>query len=389
MIRQPLALIAILIGMEAGILFLADHPRSKKYFRFLPAVFWIYFLPMLASTAGLIDAKSPLYQKITEHVLPASLFLLLIPVDLKAILRLGAPALIMFLAGSAGIVLGAPIVFVIVKNFIGGQFWTGFGALCASWTGGSANMVAVKEALGTPDEVFLPMVVVDTVVPYLWMGGLIALAAWQPVFDRLNRSDRRVLDSLASRISPSVKRKTAGSLKTVIGLILAASLAGWVSRSLAAVLPVIPQVISTYAWSIIVVTFLGLLFSLTNIRGQERQAATPIGYALLYFVLTSIGAKASLSQSGSTVILILAGFGIVFIHTIFLLVTARLIKAPMFLVATASQANVGGVASAPVVAEIYQPGLAPVGLLLAILGNMIGTYLGILAGQLCRLVGGV
>ena len=187
MIHHPLLIILTLLAIELLILGLARHQRTKAWFNLLPPVFWIYFLPMLASTFGLIDPKSPVFGMITTWLLPACLLLLLLPVDIKAILRLGPTALVMFFVGAAGIVAGTTLVFSLFKPLIGQQFWSGFGALSASWTGGSANMIAVKEALSVPDQVFAPMVIVDTVVPYLWMATLIAgllmnLAAepWQP-----------------------------------------------------------------------------------------------------------------------------------------------------------------------------------------------------------------
>jgi uncharacterized membrane protein len=345
---------------------------------------------MLASTFGIIDAKSPIYQMITTNLLPASLLLLLMAVDIKAIVRLGKPALIMFFAGSLGIILGAPIIFFIFKSLIGKQMWPGFACISASWTGGSANMIAVKEALAAPDSVFLPMVIVDTIVPYIWMGFLVAMASLQPFYDRWNRSERGILDELGRKVSGVSETTAAGfQFKTTLVILILAFLGSSVSLFLAKLFPIIKDVISTYAWTIIIVSVLGILLSLTSARQLERAGSTRIGYFILYFVLASIGAKANLSNIGATVVLIAAGFLLVFIHAGFIVVTARLIKAPMFLVAVASQANIGGVASAPIVAEIYQPGLASVGLLLAILGNIVGTYCGIIAGQLCRLVAGI
>ena len=155
-------------------------------------------------------------------------------------------------------------------------------------------------------------------------------------------------------------------------------------QRVAQVLPAVEGVISSFAWTIILVSTLGLAGSLTPLRRCEALGSTRIGYYLLYFVLTTIGAKASVSHLGASAVLIAAGVVIILVHAAVLLIAARLLKAPMMLIATASQANVGGVASAPVVAEIYQPGLASIGLLMAILGNIIGTYLGIVVGQICR-----
>ncbi|MDD4182840.1 MAG: DUF819 family protein, partial [Candidatus Omnitrophica bacterium] len=164
-----------------------------------------------------------------------------------------------------------------------------------------------------------------------------------------------------------------------------AILSGFISIYIANKLPVITNVISGYTWAIIIVSILGISLSLTPLKKLENFGSQNVGYFILYFVLTSIGARSNISHINSTLILIAAGFLIVILHAIVLLFTSRLLHAPMFLVATASQANIGGVASAPIVAAIYEPGLASVGLLLAILGNILGTYLGIITGQLCHL----
>lgn len=389
MIQHPFLIFLVLATVEAVVLSAAGHPRLQRYFRFLPAVFWIYFLPMLISSAGFIDSKSPLYGWVTTYGLPASLFLLLLGVDLKAITQLGRTAVFMFLAGSLGVMAGTTLSFVLFRPLVGDDFWSGFGALSGSWTGGSANMVAVKEALGTPDDVFLPMVVVDTVVPYVWMGLLVAASTGQAAFDRWNRSDRSVIEHIRKRMAGVGQAQlvvfNAKNIAMLTSFAFTVSLGvQWASKAL----PVIEGVISTFAWTIILVSTAGLAGSLTPLRRCETMGSTRIGYYLLYFVLTTIGARANVSHLGASVVLIAAGVVIVLVHAAVLLAAARWLKAPLMLAATASQANVGGVVSAPVVAEIYQPGLASIGLLMAILGNVIGTYLGIVVGQLCRWVGG-
>ena len=387
MISQPFPIICILLAIEVLVLGLARHERTSRWFEFLPSVFWIYFLPMLAATFGLIAPKSPVYGMITTYLLPASLILLLIPVDIRAILHLGPTALAMFFVGAVGIIIGAGLSFALFKPYTGSEFWAGFGALSASWTGGSANMIAVKEALAVPDHVFAPMVIVDTVVPYLWMAMLIGGVALQPAFDRWNRSDRSIINELGRRVAESAtgtsQRLTMGGMTLILTVAIAGSA---LAHFLARLLPQVKDVVSTYTWTIVIVSLVGIMLSLTPARRLEQAGATRIGYNLLYFVLTAIGAKASVASIGSALVLIGAGLVIVAVHAVFMLVAARLLRAPLFLVAAASQANIGGVASAPVVAEVYQPGLASVGLLLAILGNIFGTYLGICSAQLCRIL---
>lgn len=387
MISNPILIIIILVAVATLILKLARHKRTERFFNLLPAVFWIYFLPMLAATFGLITTESPVYNMITTWLLPASLVLLLLPVDIKAILRLGPAALAMFFIGAAGIMAGAVISFNLFKPVIGNDFWSGFGALSASWTGGSANMIAVKEALPVRDAVFAPMVIVDTVVPYLWMGIMIAMVGLQPAFDRWNRADSTILERLGKsaveHFSAAGNRRTpSGIFFTLIIAFAGSGMACLIARQL----PQIMNIVNTYTWTIIIVTLIGIMLSFSPARNLERYGATRTGYDLLYFVLTAIGAKASIASMGSAFVLIAAGMLIVTVHAVVLLIGARLMKAPMFLVAAASQANIGGVASAPVVAEVYQPGLASVGLLMAILGNIVGTWLGIVSAHLCRIL---
>jgi len=389
MIRNPVFILFVLLGIEWAVLSAARHPRARKYFRFLPGVFWIYFLPMVVSSAGWIDAKSPLYGWVMTYGLPASLFLLLLGVDLKAVARLGRTALLMFLFGSLGIMIGTVVSFSLFRPMVGDAFWSGFGALSASWTGGSANMAAVKEAIGAPDEVYLPMVVVDTLVPYVWMGILVIGAKWQAVFDRWIRADQAVIENIRQRIcgpGPNGAREVSLNGQNGLIVLLLASCVSLGLKQISSALPVVEGMISTFTWTIILVSAVGLVGSLTPLRRLEEMGSTKIGYFLLYFVLTTIGAKASVSCLGTSLILIAAGFVVVAVHAVILMGAARWLKAPFMLVATASQANIGGVASAPVVAEIYQPGLASIGLLMAVFGNVIGTYLGIICGQICRLI---
>ena len=384
MIRDPLFIVILLLAIEILVLYFSEHPRYRSFFKFLPSVFWIYFLPMVASSVGLIDPKSPIYQTVTSNLLPASLFLLLICVDLKAIVKLGRLALLMFFIGNVGIMVGIIVVFFLFEGIVGKEFWSGFGALSASWMGGSANMIAVKEALGTPDAVFLPMVVVDTIVPFVWMGMLVAVSSFQKQIDQWNHAQKGALDDISHRLEGlSIQQKKIFSLPVTVFIFCLGLVMSFAGQWLAKFFPVVKDMLSTFAWTIIIVSSLGLLFSLTRLKQLESYGSTRVGYFFLFFVLTTIGAKANISNLGSSVILIGAGFLVVFIHSAVVLLAAKILRAPVFLAAVSIQANIGGVASAPIVAEIYRPGLAAVGLLMAILGNIVGTYFGIITSQVC------
>jgi hypothetical protein len=199
MMKHPVYILVILLLIEGVILALSNRPVGKKLFRFLPSMFWIYFLPMLANTVGILPSENAFYGVIAKWVLPAALVILLLSADIRGILRLGPKALGMMAAAVGGIMIGAPVVVMLYRQWLPAEGWKGIGALSASWIGGSANMIAVKEAIGTPDSVFLPIVIVDTLIPYFWMGLLIAVSTCQYAFDRWNRADVRLLDDLARR----------------------------------------------------------------------------------------------------------------------------------------------------------------------------------------------
>jgi uncharacterized membrane protein len=393
-ITDPLYIIAVLLAVELGLMALSGSKRFGFLFRFLPAVFWIYFLPMVLSTLKIVDRSSPVYSKITAQVLPAALFMLLLAVDLGAIVRLGKQAIGMFFVGSFGIVLGMITSFSVFRPWVGGEYWSGFAALSGSWTGGSANLVAVKEAFQTPQVVFAPIVIVDTIVPYVWMAILLSMVRFQDRFDRWNGCDRTILERLRKREVDTLKEEKAELLgwiptilrRPVVVVVLLAAAYG-VAQFSHFIANLIPSVkgFSSLTWVIVVSSSLGLICSFVRVRSYDRLSQK-WGYVLLYLVLAAIGAQADLSQFGSMYLLIIAGFMVVLIHAGCLFVATRIFKMPLFLAVTASQANIGGVASAPVVAESYLPGFASVGLLLAILGNIIGTYVGILTGTILNIL---
>lgn len=389
MITDPFLIILVLLAVESFVLFLAEHPKTSKFFSVFPFIFWIYVLPMILSSFRVIDHKSEILPLITQYFLPASLFLLFVDVQLKPILRLGPKALGIFFVGSFGIMLGVVVSFFCFKGLIGAEFWSGFGTISASWTGGSSNMIAVKEALSTPDNVFMPMLIVDATTTYSWMAVLMALSSKQEKINTWIHRGQTIQKDSFEDIGLKIKNnESVVQWIPATGIVVFSLIVGIFTQWLAGFLPVLKNVISATTWTIILVTFLGIFSSFTPLRKLEHFGATKIGYLMLYFVLTSVGAKANFSHFNSVGILFLAGLVIIVIHASVLLLAMRWMRLPLYLVATASQANIGGVASTPIVAEVYKKGMAPVGLLLAVLGGICGTYIGIATGQICRLIAG-
>jgi uncharacterized membrane protein len=395
MIRDPLGIVAALLAFEGLALYAASMPRLKWLFKYVPFMFWVYFLPMLANSGGLFQAQhdsagkiiTPVQDAIVAYCLPASLVLLLINVDMRAILRLGAAALAVMAAGALGVIVGGPVVLLIFRHWLLPDMWKGIAALSGSWIGGSANMIAVGEGVRIPGSMYNMMVVVDTIVVYFWMALLMLLSGRQEWFDRWNRSRMGMLDELRSRAAaegPGVSHPI--TLRHIVLMFSIASAGCAAAMWLSAAMPTVAGMIGPATWAIILASTIGLGLSATPARRLERFGASAVGYGLLYLVLAAIGSKASLADLAAAPVMVLAGLVWVTIHGLFLLAAGRLLRAPLALLATASQANIGGTASAPVVAEVYQPGLAPVGLLLAVLGNIFGTYLGLCCAALCRMV---
>jgi uncharacterized membrane protein len=388
MIQNPVLLAAVLFGLVATLHYLEKEPAFKKVYHYLPSAFWCYFIPMLLSTFGLLPDHSPVYDFLTTYVLSACLFLLLLDINLPAILRLGPTALTAMTVGAVGIAVGAVGAYAIFARWLPDETWKGVGALSASWIGGSANMLAVKEGLHAPDAVFAPMVIVDTIITYSWMGFLVALAPWQETWDRWVKADRKTLEDVVQRLDEmgalNKDHDTHGpSPFHAIWLVGIGMLAGALCLKLGGMLPVTSS-LSASGWAFLLITILGILLSLTPVKNLERYGASRWGYLCLYLLLAAMGSKARLQYILQAPLLIVMAYVWVSIHAVILALYGYLGRVPMFFLVTSSQANIGGTASTPIVAGVYQPRLAALGLLLAIAGNIIGTYAGILIAQACH-----
>jgi uncharacterized membrane protein len=374
--NDPMHVFAYLIGVLGVVFWLSGIERFKRFFELMPPVIWAYFVPTLSTTFGIIPSSAGVYDWIQVYLLPMSLFLLMISVDLPAIARLGKVAIVMLLAGTLGIVVGAPIAYLMFGSALPPDAWKGLAALSGSWIGGTANMVAIKESVGTPDSLMGPIIVVDTVVGYGWMGILLFLSARQASFDRRIGARTEMLEETNRRLQELDERRVPLTLRLslmITGLGFVAAVAGVaVGRGLPAIGD--PTIISTTTWTVLIVVTLGLLLSFTPVSALEQAGASRIGYAALYLLLAAIGAQADLKAVLDAPMFLATGMVWIAIHAAILLAVARLMRAPLFFFATGSMANVGGAASAPVVAGVYHPALAPVGLLMAVGGYILGIY---------------
>ena len=385
MITDPTGVFVTLAGLLATIYALAGVPRLARFFDLLPPILWAYMLPMLATSTGLLPPASPAYDWITRYVLPVALLLLMMTVDVPALLKLGRPATIMMLAGTIGIVIGGPIALAAFGRWLPPDAWKGLAALSGSWIGGSAQLVAVAESVETPDAMLGPIIVVDTVVGYGWMAILLFLSGWQARFDRWNRADTRLIEET----NVALAEKTAATRRPLAirdaALILGIGFVGaYATVVLGDVLPELgdPKIISHTTWAVILVTTLGLALSFTRVSALEGAGASTLGTLALYVLVTAIGARGDLRAILAAPMFLATGALWIAIHVAILVLVARWIRAPLFFLATGSMANVGGAASAPVVATVYHRAMAPLGVLMAVVGYVIGTYGGLVCAWL-------
>ncbi len=382
MITDPKAILFVLVVIEVIILSL-EKPLEKIY-RYIPAMVWMYFVPMIMTTAGVLPISSSVYDYLNLYVLPAALLLIMLSSSIKGISRMGFQSLIAMLTGSSGIILGSILGYVIFKPYLPSDMCGALAALSASWMGGSANMMGVFESFGAKPELLSPIIIVDTIVAYLWLPLLIYLSRYQERFDRWNNVSDEIMDymqDIAERIRDDKKHPM--TIRSVLLMICIVIPLVYISTLTSKFLPLF-EGISSFIWVIIIVTFMGTLLSLT--RAHKIGGSSKAGYLLLYLFLISVGAKSSLTDIYATPAVF--GFGMVTIsvHIILLLAVIRVMKMPMFLFASASMANMGGTASASVVAGAYNRSLVPIAIIISVLGYVVGTYGGLLVGVICSML---
>ncbi len=390
LINDPMGVFAFLAAIVALVFWVSGLPRCRKLFEVVPPVIYVYFLPMLATTAGITPASSPLYDWTVPYLLLFALLMLMISVDLGSVARLGPMALVMVAAGTLGIVIGGPVSLLLFRDMLPPDAWTGFAALSGSWIGGTANMVAIAESVGTSPDAMAPVIVVDTVVGYGWMGVLIAMVGLQARFDRRTRARTEVIEETNRRLQGVQRERRPLTLRDAIVMIGFGMACAVGAQRLGGRLPPMgdPTIISGTTWAILIVVTGGLILSFTRLRKMEAVGASHLGYTALYLLLAGIGAQADLRAVLDAPVYLLAGAVWIAIHLGVLLFVARLVRAPFFFVATGSMANVGGAASAPVVAGVYHRAMAPIGMLMAVVGYILGIYAAGVCAYLLGVVGG-
>ena len=432
-----------------------ETPGWKKFYRFVPPLLLCYFLPaLLYWPLGLIaphwydndliahlqqlgftlpkgasyseiqqwiidnnipDTKrfvgdSQLYYVASRYLLPASLILLCVSIDLKGIYNLGSKALIMFFAATTGIIIGGPIALLIVLNVAPGiivaspdELWRGLSTVAGSWIGGGANQNAMAIIYEVDDKAIFPtMIIVDVVVANIWMGFLLYGASVSGKMDKWLKADSSAIEDLKKKVADYRASIAQMPTATTLFVLMAVAFGGvgishWGADFLTPFMKGFEETLNSlrlnslmshFFWLIVISTTIGLVLSFTKARKLEGVGASTWGSIFIYMLVATIGMKMNLGEVYKNLGLFAIGIIWMIIHVVILLLTAKLIKAPFFFVAVGSQANIGGAASAPVVASAFSPSLAPVGVLMAVLGYALGTYGAIICAEIMRYIAG-
>lgn len=407
---QPvvLGILAVILGL----VFTTESSQSrffKRFYTIVPGLLLCYFLPGLLNTFDIIDGSDKtLYTVARDYFLPMALVLLCLACDFGAILRLGPKAVILFLTGTAGVIIGAPIALWVMGQFDptlwdnnGAEaVWRGMSTTAGSWIGGGANQAALQATYEVGPNIFGKFAAVDVIVASVWMAFLLFLASRSARLDSMRGADTRALEDLRVRVE-QVQLETARNTKTTdlmqilaIGL-GATGLAHWLTGFIVPFIKENAPALEKYSltanffWITLIATLIGLLLSFTRAKKLEGAGASKVGSAGIYLLVATIGMQMDLRAIFTDPELFVLGAIWISIHGGLMLLVAYLIKAPVFYMAVGSQANIGGAASAPVVASAFHPALAPVGVLLAVLGYALGTFGGWFTGILLQMVIGV
>lgn len=379
MITDGLLMLGVLLGLSCGLIVL-ERRSGWALFRYVPAMVLMYLICAALNSLGVFSAEESARAPIgavKDVVLPAMIFLFLFGCDLRKIIRLGPKLLLTMFVASASLFLGMVLVYLVFQGALAPESWKALAALLASWTGGSPNMVAVQDILQAPPTIFGYALITDTIMYSVWLMLMFASAAVSPRFNRWTKADTSYLSAHEGTLEEDEKRAiTASSLAICLfGSILVSTLAIWAGEHL----PEIGIVITATTWTILIVSLLGLVVALTPLG--RTAGSMEVATLMLFVVIGQIASGSDFSAITQAPLYLLVGALVLVVHVVIMAVYAKLAKVELFSLAVASTANIGGVASAPVVASAFNRQLVPVGILFGLIGSFAGTFIGLAAAQ--------
>lgn len=391
MITDGFMYIAVLVFIAAVLVCLPKFfksERAQKFFRFAPPIVLIYLGLMLLCTVKLwdLEATSSAYSSLKNPLLYAMLFIMLLRCDLRKIIKLGPKMIIGFFAATLSIGLGFVVSYAILHGVLGEGSWKALGALCGSWMGGGGNMLAIQAALDVDEATMAYALVMDSICATLYVMFLLWAIGFADKFNRWTKADTRIIDEVGASIEAEAKANTKPLLWQNIAILLGSGLVvSAACQRLGAIINAAAPVFDKATWTVLAVTVLGVVLAMTpfgKIKGTEE-----ISNLLLYIVIALIASRADLGSIGNAPIWLLSGFIILIIHAAVMVFLAKLLKIDIFTCAVASLANIGGTATAPVLAGTYSTALVPVGIIMALLGYVVGTGGGLIVAELMSLFG--
>ncbi|MCH5259674.1 MAG: DUF819 domain-containing protein [Lachnospiraceae bacterium] len=391
MIKDGFMYIAALLFIASVLVFLPrifKGPTAQKVFKFAPPIVLIYLGLMFFCTIKLwdLDATGDAYNALKNPILYAMLFVMLLRCDLKKILRLGPKMLIGFFSATLSIGLGFVVSYAIMHGALGADAWKALGALCGSWMGGGGNMLAIQAALDVPESSMAYALVMDSICATLYVMFLLWAINFSEKFNKWTKADTKLIDSVGAALEEEAKANTQPLVWHNIMILMGSGLiVSAVSQLLGTQINKVLPFLDKATWTVLVVTALGLIFALTpfgKLRGTEE-----VSNVMLYSVVALIASRADLSAMGNAPAWLFTGLIILVIHVAIMIVLAKLLKIDIFTAAVASLANIGGTATAPVLAGTYSSALVPVGIIMALLGYVVGTGGGLIVARLMSLFG--
>lgn len=383
-----LATLILLAAIFVNLPVVLTGNAAKKFFKFAPPIVLIYLGMMLLCTLKVWDLESTAstYSSVKNPVLYAMLFLMLLRCNLRTIMKLGPKMLIGFFAASISICLGFIVSYLLFHHMLGPDSWQTMGALCGSWLGGSGNMLAVQEVLNVSEENMAYALVTDSICAVMYVMFLLWAIGFSKVFNAWTKADVSVIDTVGASLESEAKANTKPlTWKGLLFLLGIGLFVSSLSKDAGVLVNQVLPIFDKSTWTVLIVTVLGLIAAMTPLG--KMKGTEEISNMMLYIEVALIASRADISAMGNAHIWLVAGSLILFIHVIVMTILAKLIKMDIFTCAIASLANVGGPATAPVLAAAYSSALVPVGVLMALLGNVIGTVGGAALGNLLHMLG--
>ena len=387
MIENGFTYVAVLAMTAASIVFLEKRTQAK-IFEYLPAIVIIYFAVMLLSTFGLwqkSESVTTAYKFLKSNLLPAMIFLMLLSADMREIFKLGKKMLLTFLLASVSIAIGFIGTFALFHTYFEPDSWKPFAALSGSWMGGTANMVAIQGALDLPDSAMGYTLLIDSIDYAIWVMILLALVPFAKKFNLWSKADTSAIDEVGERLALKEEAKKPIGFTSLFILLSVGLVVSALAQYGASFLPT-TSFLTTTTWVVIIATLAGILFAMTPLA--KLSGSSVLANIMLYLIVALIASRANFTELTEAPLYIMAGFVIIAIHVSIMVLFAKFFKLDLFSLGVASLANIGGVASAPILASAYSKALIPIGVLMAMMGYIVGTFGGLMVGKVLEMIAG-